>query len=723
MRLRVLGPVLLALLLTPAWAEVSLSHVFGSHMVLQRDAEIPVFGRASAGESVTVRLADRPEVSTTAGDDGTWMVRLPAEKAGGPYTLSVQGANTVTFDDVLVGEVWLCSGQSNMEWIVANTDNAADEIAAANLPTVRHIKVPLVPAGTPQVDFAGEWQVATPQTVAGFTACGFYFARYIQRELGVPVGIINSSWGGTAIEPWTPPVGFASVPSLGGISARVTLADPKSEPYRARLEAYLNQLDGWRADARAALEARAPLGASPLFPQELVALASHAEPTGLYNGMISPLVPYAIRGALWYQGESNHGEGMLYAEKTKALVGGWRTVWGQGEFPFYFVQIAPYHYGEEDPSVLPVFWEAQAAAARDIPQCGMAVITDVGNYNDIHPRNKQDVGKRLALLALARTYGRTDVECSGPTFGSLSLEGDNLRVRLDHAAGLTTRDGKAPDWFEVIGPDSDWTAATATIDGESVVLTAPGVSGPCAMRFAWHKSAEPHLVNGAGLPMGGFRAGEVPAFDPLVRIPDSGDYTLVYDLDLATLGSDIAYATNNAGALTGRFDRVAYLLELQKPNEAVRFAWASMDAFTDDLGKIGIPTLASGAVFQIPVANLDVHTNAKGVTAGTGLAGGNIEFWPCNYGQPNAAQVPNADGGSYDFGDEQATNIVDGYGCLQIHNHEARETILAVNNWKAASNADLGIGNSPGETHDWTFTNNAATYAAKRLRVFVRLVP
>jgi len=720
-RTAVLAALVVLLCVAAAQAEVRLPRVFGSHMVLQRDRAVPVWGWADAGEKVDVKLGDQPAVSATAGPDGTWRVDLPPQQAGGPFTLTVTGKNAVKLEDVLTGEVWVCSGQSNMEWGVNGVANADQERAEANYPQIRHLAVPHVPAGFPASDFDAAWQVCAPDTVGGFTAVGYFFARHLYRELNVPIGLVNSSWGGTAIEPWTPPVGFAQVPALKGISDLVTRTDPHSEAYKQILRDYLVNVEAWLGKAKDALNGEKPLDPAPAYPDPIKPLASNGLPTGLYNGMIAPLIPFAIRGAIWYQGESNHGERMLYTEKMKALIGGWRSVWKQGDFPFYYVQIAPFSYGNEDPYLLPSFWEAQAAALS-IPNTGMAVINDIANLNDIHPKNKQAVGKRLALIALAQTYGRRDVVYSGPTLKSLSPEGGKLRVRFDNVGGgLVSRDGKPLTWFEIIGPDTDFVKADAVIDGDSVLLSSPEVAQPCAVRFAWNRDAEPNLANKEGLPAGAFRAGEVPKVDYLAtKIAEAKDYQLIYDLDLAKLGAQITYDANSPGHFTGPFDRIAYCLELQKPGEGVKYAYVSMDAFTDDLGKVGIPTLASKALFQCNVTNMNVLSNVVGIVTGTGLGGGNIEFWPNNYGPPNAAGVPNASNDLWDFGDLVDGNTVDGHSSMQVHNHDASQTIFAINNWKAGDRADIGIGNSEGKTRDWTFVGNAGSYAMKRLRVLVR---
>lgn len=700
-------------------ADVRLPHIFGDHMVLQREMPIPVWGWADPGEEVTVDLSGS-SVSAVADEAGKWMVKLPAQQAGEPKTLTVKGKNTITFKDVLLGEVWLCSGQSNMEWPVSRSNDFEKEKAAANYPLIRHIKVPRRPNGFPQDDVDATWAVCSPDTVAGFTAAGYFFGRKLHKDLDVPVGLVNSSWGGTRIEPWTPPVGFKDVPELASIFKQVELTNPANDAYKKTLSAYLDSLEVWAAKAKAGLKAETPLTPPPAYPSSIQPLTSHTSPTTLYNGMIHPLVPYAIRGAIWYQGESNHGEGMLYYHKMRALIEGWRQVWNQGEFPFFYVQIAPYQYGNESPTILPIFWEAQNKSL-EIPNTGQVVIHDIGNLKDIHPKNKQDVGARLALIALAKTYGQDDLVYSGPVFKSLTKEGDKLRVTFDHVGGgLVSRDGKPLNWFEIIGEETDFVPATAVIDGDSVILSSPKVKKAAAMRFGWHKLAEPNLSNKEGLPAAPFRAGKVPERDWMsLKVEESKEYKLIYDLDLKNLGRDVRYTVDHSKAVPTSFDRIAYFLELQKNGEETKFIYVSMDAFTDDLTKIGIPTLSSKAFFQTEVSHMNVVSNVDGIKTGTGLEGGNIEFWPSNYGPANSLKIPNASATLWDFGDEPAEPS-DGYGCMQVHNYEAKQTLFAINQWKSGPGADIGIGNSTGRTRDWTFTSNASQYEVKRLRVLVK---
>jgi len=704
-------------------AEVRLPHVFGSHMVLQQEKPLIIWGWAQPHETVTVQLAGESRTAQ-ANERGEWKLELPPMKAGGPFVLTASGSSTVRLEDVMVGEVWLCSGQSNMEMGIGMVRNANEEIAAADYPGIRLLKVTRKWSPEPQADIEGEWKPCSPKTVAeggwsGFSAAAYFFGRELHKKLGVPIGLIDASWGGTRIESWTPPEGFAAVPAMKQEYNLIELADPHAASHKKRLEQVLQDTEGWLAKARESLTQCTLVPPMPAYPEELLAPHDVQNRTALYNGMIHPLRPFALRGAIWYQGESNSTEGKLYTERMRALIGGWRTLWGEGDFPFYFVQVAPWTYGYR-PEVLGEFWEAQAAA-QAIPNVGMTVINDIGDLKDIHPKNKQEVGRRLALWALAKTYGQQDLVYSGPTFKAMSVEGDKIRLSFDNlGGGLASRDGKPLTWFEIIdAEDGGFVKADAQIDGSAVVLSAPGVKHPVAMRFAWSMLAEPNLMNAEGLPAGAFRAGALPKRDSLaLHVPEARDYELVYDLDLAKLGERITYQVDNSAKLSRPFDRIAYCLELRGADANTEYVYVSMDAFTDDLGRIGVPTARCGARFQQNVANLNVVSNVKGVVTGTGLAGGNVEFWPNNYGPGNSAKVPNASDQAYDFGDEPS-EPADGYGSMQVHNHEAKQTLFALNHWREGSRADVGIGNQPTGSPDWTFAANAGSYEVKRLRVLV----
>jgi len=428
-----------------------LPKIIGSHMVLQRDTELPIWGWAAPGDKVAVRFAGS-EAAATADGAGKWMVRLPAMKAGGPHKLTVTGGKSgkIELEDILIGEVWLCSGQSNMAWRVGRADNSKAEIAAANHPRIRLFDVQKVQKPKVADDVGGRWQVCTPKSVEPFSAVAYFFGLKIQEALGVPVGLINASVGGSPIQPWTAAKGYELVEEFAE-----------------------GKLD------------KPPQG-------------------GMYNGMIAPIVPLPIRGALWYQGESNVKEGWAYNARMKALIAGWRAAWGRGDFPFYFVQLAPYAYYPV--GMLPPFWEAQTATLT-VPNTGMAVITDlVTNLKDIHPPAKRPVGERLALWALAGAYGRKGVVFSGPMYKSMTVKGGKIIIEFDHVGGgLASRDGKELTHFQIAGADKKFFPAKAVIVGGTVEVSSEKVTQPAAVRFAWENTAQPNLVNKEHLPACPFR--------------------------------------------------------------------------------------------------------------------------------------------------------------------------------------------------------------------------
>lgn len=426
--------VLAALGARHAGADVRLPTVIDSHMVLQRDLPLPIWGWASAGEDVSVRLDDNKAISTKADEKGAWKLTLPAVKADGkPHKLTISGKNKIELIDILIGDVWVGSGQSNMEWHLRNTIRAKESIAAADRPKIRLFHVPKVHKEKPADDVEADWTVCTPKTVARFSGVLYHFGLRLHKDLDIPIGLINSSWGGSRIEPWT-----------------VTDKDSGKK----------------------------------------------------YNGMIAPLQPLAIRGVIWYQGESNVKNGMAYYDKKKALINGWRKSW-ELDLPFYFVQLAP--FAGYKPGHLPALWEAQVASLK-IPGTGMVVITDlVDKITDIHPRNKFDVGNRLALWALARNYGKTDLVYSGPLYKSRKKEAGKIRLGFAHAGGgLKSRDGKPLSEFQICGVDGRYHPAQAKIDGETVVVWSDAVKKPAHVTFGWHKVANPNLVNASGLPASPF---------------------------------------------------------------------------------------------------------------------------------------------------------------------------------------------------------------------------
>ncbi len=496
----------LCIVTSSAQAAVRLPHIIGSNMVLQRDKAIPVWGWGEAGEEVTVEFAGQ-KVSTKTNTKGNWIVRLSAVKAGGPYEMSVRGSNTIRFTNVMVGEVWLCSGQSNMKRGIRLVTNLKQEIAAADYPNIRLFNVPMVSWGVTKDDVESVWRPCSPETIKlppwqGFSAVGYFFGRELHKQLNVPVGLICSAWGGTRIEPWTPMAGLAEVPEVYRVMMSTANA---TDIYRQNVARSLGPIEKWIEECRKAIKEGQTLPLRPVLPRH--PLDDRTKPTSLYNSMIHPLVPFAIRGVTWYQGEANRdsGDGMTYRYKMEALIRGWRKIWAQGDFPFYYVQLAPFKYEAGDALWLPEIWEAQTAALS-IPHTGMAVTVDIGNLRDIHPRNKQDVGKRLALWALAKTYGRSDLVYSGPLYKSTAVEGSKVRISFDHTgSGLASRDSKALTWFQIAGADKKFVEAEAKIDGDTVVVSSDAVTAPVVVRFAWHQEAQPNLMNKEGLPASPFR--------------------------------------------------------------------------------------------------------------------------------------------------------------------------------------------------------------------------
>jgi sialate O-acetylesterase len=460
-----------------ARADLKLPAIFGDNMVLQQQQSVPVWGWAAPGAAVTVKFSGQTR-STRADATGQWRVKLdPLKASSAPQSLVIEADGTKTFTNILVGEVWLASGQSNMEKPIGKQPgqkpvfNAETELAAASFPNLRIFLVEKNLSATPLDDlqkFQG-WQACDSNALdrIHFSAAAYFFGREIHTNLNVPVGLIESSWGGTRIEPWTPPAGFESVPALAKLAAPVAAGTNK---------------------------------------------ISNRQPTVLYNAMIAPIAGFALRGALWYQGESNLGD-TNYDAKMSALVGGWRTLWHEGNFPFYFVQIAPYRYLKDeakyspDTDSLPPFWLQQSQAARQIKNTGMAVTTDlVDDLNNIHPRNKQEVGHRLALLARHQTYGQKSLVSSGPAFRKIKLSENKAVLKFDHAdGGLVSRDNQPLTWFTIADADGKFVPADAKIVDDTVEVSAAGVEKPVAVRFAWNQIAQPNLANRAGLPAEPFR--------------------------------------------------------------------------------------------------------------------------------------------------------------------------------------------------------------------------
>ncbi|MEO6732087.1 MAG: sialate O-acetylesterase [Ferruginibacter sp.] len=619
-------------------ANVKLPKIFGDNMVLQRDHTIPVWGWAASKEKITIRF-NKQTKSVTADKAGKWRIDLDAEPAGGPYQLVVTGKNNITISNILVGDVWICSGQSNMEWPLLNTDDAVNEIKNANYPQIRHFEVTKAVASQPMEDVAGgDWKICSPETAGRFTAVGYYFAKELQGELKIPVGLINTSWGGTHVETWTSRNAFerdeefksmiSAMPSLNldsmakqrtaAATKRIEKLQPVINPSAAIIASWkdpsfnddkwpkikapgvweeqaLPDFDGivWlrktvtitAADAGKpavlelamiddkddtyvngtkvggtglynakrhytipagilkegknvvavrvedtgggggiygeAADVKLSVGATELslagdwlFQIEAVASSSvtvgpNSYPTLLSNAMIEPLIPFAIKGAIWYQGETNAGRAFQYRKAFPLMITDWRKRWKQGDFPFYFVQLATFNSANGDSRKGSAWAELREAQTLtlSLPATGMAVTTDIGNPKDIHPRNKRDVGKRLAAVALNKTYGKGNVY-SGPAYQSFTTEGDKIILSFSNTgSGLSTTDKYGYlKGFEIAGADKQFYYARAYISGDKVIVQHDKVKSPVAVRFGWADDAsDNNLFNKEGFPAGPFR--------------------------------------------------------------------------------------------------------------------------------------------------------------------------------------------------------------------------
>lgn len=509
----------LLLLLTPlAQAELKVANVFSDHMVLQQEMPIRVWGWAEPGASVNVSLVngDTRLVGTAkAAADGRWLAELEAGKADGKplFLRVVAGDKKIELKDIFLGEVWICSGQSNMEWSVARCANAKEEIADANYPMIRMFNVPAhVKQNAPQTDSQiSPWQPVQPNTVAGFSACGYYFGRALYKELNVPIGLVGTNWGGTKIEPWTPPVGFEKVPELAAYSKILKAMDPATPEGNAVRKDYVERVENWLKTAKPHASTGKETGSAP----QLNLTPPHGA-TQIYNGMVAGLTPLSARGVIWYQGESNAGDGLHYDHLKEALVKGWRETFQNDELAFYWVGLAGFgrgHSGKPEGGGWGPVREGQRRALR-LPNTGMAVTTDIGHKSDIHPKNKQDIGYRLAQWALAKNYGK-DVVPSGPMYKSHEVKGNTVVVHFDHVgSGLMSATkggehlmdpvkptpGEALASFSLRDEAGAWHWAEAKIAGETIVLTSEKVAKPTAVRYAYDSMPKVNFYNKEGLP-------------------------------------------------------------------------------------------------------------------------------------------------------------------------------------------------------------------------------
>ena len=482
--------------LNVARAEVTLPSLLADHMVVQRGLPVHVWGMAAQHESVSVTF--RGETKSIAADElGRWSLYLSPGEAGGPFQMVVKAANSIELNDVLVGDVWVASGQSNMEFPMTELNNSEAEIAAAKYPKIRIFRVKHRPSDFPRSDAeATTWALCTPEDVGDSSAVAYYFARDLYQKMNIPFGLIETFWGGTPAESWT------SLHTLSGDAALMPVFASRAKTLDAEesvaLRVEQEEHDYQQAAAQAKAEGKPEPGRR--WHPDFAAWA----PSALFNGMIAPLTHFPIRGVIWYQGEANSGErAPLYAHLFQSMINDWRRAWDEGDFPFLFVQIA--NWNTEPDGRWPEVRDAQRQALA-LRNTGMAVTIDIGDSVDIHPKNKLDVGLRLARAARAITYGEK-VEWSGPLYRQLTREDHALRVWFDHAAGMTAKGGPLAG-FEVAGADGKYVAADAKIEGASVVISSSTVSEPVSVRYAWAPNPTCNLVNKEGLPASPFQARE-----------------------------------------------------------------------------------------------------------------------------------------------------------------------------------------------------------------------
>jgi len=489
-----------------ALADVKLPAVISDNMVLQRNKKISIWGWAEPGEEVMVSVSwHRMRWAVTAGDNGKWEFAMNSPKMGGPYEMTFSGKNTITLKNIMVGEVWVGSGQSNMQMSVKSSANAEQEIAAADYPNIRLFTVERKVAEQPQSDCVGNWTLCSPQTVPGFSAAAYYFGRELHKELDVPIGLIHTSWGGTPAEAWTRREVLKEDSDFAPILERYDDAVAK---YPQAMEEYKQKVEEWK---KAAEKAKAEGGKIPRRPGAPFGPGNPHSPAGLYNAMIAPLIPYGIGGAIWYQGESNASRAYQYRKLFPAMIQNWRNDWGQDKFPFLFVQLANFMAVKAEPadSAWAELREAQLMTLA-LPNTGMAVIIDIGEADDIHPKNKQDVGKRLALWALARSYGK-ELVYSGPIYKSMEIDVEKIILHFDHiGGGLVAGPDEPLKGFAIAGADRKFVWADAKIDGDSVVVSSSEVSTPVAVRYAWADNPVCNLYNKEGLPASPFRTDDWP---------------------------------------------------------------------------------------------------------------------------------------------------------------------------------------------------------------------
>ncbi len=473
---KLLSVLLVIILIQPVSGKIRLPNIFSNDMVLQRNTEVKIWGWGSPGEKVTINTGWlKDAVTAVTSKEGKWIAKIKTADAGGPYSITVTGENEIKFDNVLLGEVWICSGQSNMEYTIKmfggwekNFKEDKEDFIKKKYQMIRFMQIEKAASPSLLDTCKAKWIMPAPESTEEFSATAFFFGRELFNKLNVPIGLISTNWGGTPAEAWT---------------------DIEYLKNDKDLNYYLSLTPNWDS----------------------------GKPAYLYNAMINPLLDFTIKGAIWYQGEANVDNSNLYNKLFTTMIKCWRDKWQIGEFPFYFVQIAPYNYGDAENSSA-FLREAQLKTLSTARNTGMAVTMDIGNPNDIHPTNKQDVGKRLALWAFAKTYNISVPAFSGPLYKSYKVEGNKIRIFFDYAESGLVFKGNTPNGFTIAGKDMQFKKADAVIEKNTIVVSSSEVSKPAAVRFAFTNTDESGLFNGEGLPASSFRTDKLPFYKPALSI-------------------------------------------------------------------------------------------------------------------------------------------------------------------------------------------------------------
>ena len=699
-----------------AFARVELATPFSDNMVLQRDRKVPIWGTADPGERISVSFAGTT-VEATADAKGLWRVNLPAMSASKENrTLTAKSAaNEVVVRNVLVGEVWFASGQSNMQCPIWGDDpryrdgKGAMMLKMTRRPFIRYAKNPRVWSVRPEGRIDVVWREMTPEAAAKVTgrhlsAVAFYYALELYGALEVPVGVIDSTWGDTNIDAWTPRAAYAKHPALKDLADYPVTTD-------------------WKPEMR-----RGPIN------------KPNQQPAVLWNGMVDAWAPFAIRGFIWYQGCHNSSDAYRYCEKMHALYDGWSAAFENPGLKLYFVELAPFR---EDWFKLQ---QAQHRFAAEEKNAAYVVTCDCGNQADVHPNDKEIVAKRLALHALKRDYGFADIEDCSPVLKDWKSDTNGVvTLAFDHADGwyYYNDDLSAPKGFDIAGPDGVFKPAkilnkavnNGILVGRDLQIAADGVTKPRRIRYLANvpQVGSIYAAN-TSLPLGSFeidarnphdgRRGKLAKTGDALKIPELAGYREVFAVDVPVAGGvSASHVTLDKTAEAGTFARVAYALEIEDRFGYTDWAVTLMDAFDEDAKKLVLPTF-SGAEFQCPVKSLTVRTNREGVKDLTDYDGGCVEIWDAYYGTANRASARGGDPKRYDWNDAPlplAKNLKHGYGCLQVCDWKGKSVVFALNDFNDGV-VDVGIGtNTDPQGHpDWTFARNGTDYKSIRLTVLVR---